>query len=113
MILEQTKPGVNGDGDILALSDMEQSEVTRLLKETIGVARCNPHAGTTPLFATTAAHKFARNVSDPRDQTAIMEYLEEVENLSGWPTDVTRDQLRMDWVWLSHLSTDNSNNDFL
>lgn len=112
MILEQTKPDVSS-GDILALSDLEQSEVTKLLKETIGIARCNPHAAFTPLLATTAAHKFARNVSDPQDQAAIMEFLEEVENVSGWPTDVTRDQLRMDWAWLSQLNAEHINNEFL
>jgi hypothetical protein len=63
------------------------AEVIMWLKEIIAVARCNPHAGTTPYLAANVMHKFAVIMSDLRDQNTVMEFLEEVEVVSGWPTE--------------------------
>jgi hypothetical protein len=83
------------------------------LKEAIAVARCNPHAGTTPYLAANIMHKFAAIMSDLRDQNVVMEFLEEAEIVSGWPTDLTRQCLRAAWACSPQDIVEHSNENYL
>jgi len=74
-------------------------EVTMWLGEMMAVARCNPHASTTPYLAAHAMHKFAVVLQDPQDQRNVMDFLKEVEVMSFWPTEATRQWLRKEWGW--------------
>jgi hypothetical protein len=92
------KPGA-GSNQKLEVGDERESELTVFLKEIMAVARCNPHAGMAPYLAANAMHKYAVNIKDPQDRIDVMEFLEEVETMSGWPTALTREWLSMEWAW--------------
>lgn len=98
---------------MLEVGDSRKPDITRWLKEMMAVARCNPHACNTPCIAAHAMHKFAVNLRDPRDQSSVMDFLEEVEAVSGWPTEVTRQCLRVEWAWSIHDNAEQSNKEFL
>jgi hypothetical protein len=109
--LALNKPGI-GSGHIEA-GTVREAEVTMWLKEAIAVARCNPHAGTTPYLAANIMHKFAAIMSDLRDQNVVMEFLEEAEIVSGWPTDLTRQCLRAAWACSPQDVVEHSNENYL
>jgi hypothetical protein len=100
-------------GQMLELGDLREPDITRWLKEMVAVARCNPHACTTPYIAAHAMHKFAVNLKDPQDQSSVMDFLEEVESVSGWPTEVTRQCLRVEWAWPILENAEQSNEYYL
>jgi hypothetical protein len=83
-------------------------EIARWLKEMVAVARCNPHAVSAPYIAAHAIHRFAVELQDPIDQSSVVDFLEEV-GVMGWPTDLTRRWLGIQWGWLGEYS----NEDFL
>lgn len=82
------------------------------LKEMMAVARCNPHASTTPYLAAHAMHKFAVVLEDPQDQRNVIDFLEEVEVMSFWPTEATRQWLRKEWGWPIRDSAEHSNDNY-
>jgi hypothetical protein len=96
----------------LSAADTREAEVTKFLKEMVAVARCNPHATTTPFIAAHAMHRFAVYLNDSQNQSSIMEFLEEVEVISGWPTELTRHWLREEWAWSREDRAEHSNEDF-
>lgn len=112
IVLAMNRPD-SMDNEMLAIGPTKALEITMLLKEIVAVARCNPHAGTTPYLAANAVHNFAINVRDAHDRVAIMEYLEEAENGSGWPTDATRQLLRAHWTWPRQDNAEHSNQEYL
>jgi hypothetical protein len=96
----------------LSIKDTKEAEITRWLKEMVAVARCNPHATTTPFIAAHAMHRFAVYINNSQDQNSIMEFLEEVEMVSGWPTELTRHWLREEWGWPTQDYAEHSNEEF-
>ncbi|KAL5120834.1 hypothetical protein ACEQ8H_001315 [Pleosporales sp. CAS-2024a] len=86
----------------------DAQDITVWLKEIMAVARCNPHASTTPYLAAHAMHKFAVVLRHFHDQNNVMNFLEEVDMIRGWPTAATRQWLRMEWAWPT-MQEDNGN----
>jgi hypothetical protein len=108
LLLSCPEPSGNSAFEI---EDTRGAEVARWLKEMVAVARCNPHATTTPFIAAHAMHQFAVYLRDPQDQSSIMDFLEEVEIVSGWPTELTRQCLRVEWGWSTQDNAEQSNED--
>jgi hypothetical protein len=79
--------------------ETREQDIATWLKEMMSVARCNPHATAAPYLAANAMHMFAVNLRDVQTQGHVMEFLEEVEIVSGWPTEGTRQWLRVEWGW--------------
>lgn len=97
---------------IILVIGSREPEVTMWLKEMMAVARCNPHASTTPYLAAHAMHKFAVVLEDPQDQRNVIDFLEEVEVMSFWPTEATRQWLRKEWGWPIRDSAEHSNDNY-
>jgi hypothetical protein len=90
-----------------------EQNVTMWLKEMMAVARCNPHAISTPYIAANSMHKFAVSLRNLHDQGHVMEFLEEVEFVSRWPTGKTRQWLRVEWGWPAQDDAEYSNEEYL
>jgi hypothetical protein len=84
-----------------------ERQVAEWLKEMMAVARGNPHAVSAPSIAAHALHRFAGRLREPSEQSDILVFLEEVDDL-GWSTDSTQQRLRLEWGWLPREDTENS-----
>tara|TARA_R110002003_G_scaffold124_3_gene11188 strand:- start:14565 stop:14984 length:420 start_codon:yes stop_codon:yes gene_type:complete len=76
-----------------------ERQIAEWLTEMIGVARSNPHAVSAPSVAAHAMHSYAGRMREPLEQSNVMQFLEEVDNM-GWSTEITRQWLRLEWGWV-------------
>jgi hypothetical protein len=98
---------------ILEYGETREQDIATWLKEMMAVARCNPHATSAPYLAANAMHMFAVNLRDPQTQCHVMDFLEEVEIVSGWPTEMTRQWLRVEWGWSAQGDAVYNNKEYL
>jgi hypothetical protein len=98
---------------MLEYGETREQDIATWLKEIVAVARCNPHATSARYLAANAMHMFAVSLRDLQDQCQVMEFLEQVELVSGWPTEPTRQWLRVEWGWPAPSDTEYSNEEYL
>jgi hypothetical protein len=97
---------------MLEYHETKEQDIATWLKEMMAVARCNPHATSAPYLAANAMHIFAVILIDQKDQGHVMEFLDEVELVSGWPTGLTRQRLRVEWGWPAQDDAEYSNEEY-